>query len=166
VLAPGVVAGFLPWWLTGWHAHDVWLPARAVAVALIVGGAAALIHAFARFVIEGVGTPAPAYPTERLVVGGLYRYVRNPMYIAVGATILGQALLLGQPVLVAYAGAFVVAVAAFVYGYEQPTLAHRFGAQYQAYRSAVPAWLPRPRARNGMITPAPDHGSDDADPPA
>jgi protein-S-isoprenylcysteine O-methyltransferase Ste14 len=165
VLAPGVVAGLLPWWLTGWHAHDVWLPARAVAAVLIAGGAAALLHAFARFVIEGAGTPAPAYPTERLVVGGLYRYVRNPMYIAVGATILGQALLLGQPVLLAYAGAFVVAVAAFVYGYEQPTLAHRFGAQYEAYRSAVPAWLPRLRPWNGVITPAPDHRPDDADRP-
>jgi protein-S-isoprenylcysteine O-methyltransferase Ste14 len=131
---------------------------------LIAGGVAALVHAFARFVIEGVGTPAPAYPTERLVVGGLYRYVRNPMYLSVGATILGQALLLGQAVLVAYAGAFAVAVAAFVHGYEQPTLAHRFGAQYEAYRSAVPAWLPRLRSWNGVITPAPDHGSDDTDP--
>lgn len=163
VLAPGVVAGLLPWGLTGWHAHDVWLPARAVGAVLIAGGVAALVHAFARFVIEGVGTPAPAYPTERLVVGGLYRYVRNPMYLAVGATILGQALLLGQAVLVAYAGAFAVAVAAFVHGYEQPTLAHRFGAQYEAYRSAVPAWLPRLRPWNGVITPAPDHGSDDTD---
>jgi protein-S-isoprenylcysteine O-methyltransferase Ste14 len=87
------------------------------------------------------------------VVGGLYRYVRNPMYLAVGATILGQALLLGQPVLVAYAGAFAVAVAASVYGYEQPTLAHRFGAQYEAYRSAVPAWLPRSRPWDGVTTP-------------
>src|SRR5829696_9923778 len=164
LLAPGVVAALLPWWLTGWHAHDVWLLALAVGAGLIAGGAAALIHAFARFVIEGVGTPAPAYPTERLVVGGLYRYVRNPMYLAVGATILGQALLLGQPVLVAYAGAFAVAVAAFVDGYEQPTLAHRFGAQYEAYRSAVPAWLPRLRPWNGVITPAPDRRSDDANP--
>jgi protein-S-isoprenylcysteine O-methyltransferase Ste14 len=165
VLAPGVVAGLVPWWLTGWHANDVWLPVRAIGVVLIAGGAAALIHAFARFVIEGLGTPAPAFPTERLVVGGLYRYVRNPMYLAVGAAIVGQALLLGQPVLVAYAGAFAVAVALFVHGYEQPTLAHRFGAQYDAYRSAVPAWLPRRRAWNGVPTPAPDHRPDDPDPP-
>ena len=164
VLAPGVVAGLLPWGLTGWNAHDVWLPARAVGAVLIAGGVAALIHAFARFVIEGVGTPAPPYPTEVLVVGGLYRYVRNPMYLAVGATILGQALLLGQAVLVAYAGAFAVAVAAFVHGYEQPTLAHRFGPQYEAYRSAVPAWLPRLRPWNGVIIAAPDHGSDGTDP--
>jgi protein-S-isoprenylcysteine O-methyltransferase Ste14 len=162
LLAPGVVAAFLPWWLTRWHAHDVWLPARVLGALLIAGGAAALIGSFARFVIQGAGTPAPCYPTERLVIGGLYRYVRNPMYLAVGATVLGQALLLGQPILVAYAGAFAVAVASFVYGYEQPALAHRFGDQYEAYRSAVPAWLPRMRPWNGDIGPAPDHPSDAA----
>lgn len=164
VLAPGVVAGLVPWWITDWHTHDVWLPVRAVGAVLIASGAAALLHAFGRFVVEGVGTPAPPAPTERLVVGGLYRYVRNPMYLAVGATILGQALLLGQPVLVAYAGAFAVAVAAFVYGYEEPTLARRFGPQYEAYRSAVPAWLPRPHAWNGVNTATADHRPDDAHP--
>ena len=153
VLVPGVVAGLVPWWLTGWQAHDLWMPARAAGALLIVGGAAALLHAFARFVLEGIGTPAPAAPTERLVVGGLYRYVRNPMYLAVGATILGQALLLGQLVLVAYAGAFAVAVTTFVYCYEEPTLARRFGDQYQAYRSAVPPWLPRLHPWNGVNTP-------------
>jgi protein-S-isoprenylcysteine O-methyltransferase Ste14 len=86
------------------------------------------------------------------------------MYLAVGATILGQALLLGQPVLVAYAGAFAVAVAAFVYGYEQPTPAHRFGDEYEGYQSAVPACLPRLRPWNGVVTPPPDHRSDDDDP--
>jgi protein-S-isoprenylcysteine O-methyltransferase Ste14 len=146
LLAPGVVAGLVPWLLTDWRVHGMWLPGRAAGVVLIAGGAAALLHAFARFVIEGIGTPAPAAPTEVLVVGGLYRYVRNPMYLAVGATILGQALLLGQPVLMVYAGAFAVAVTAFVYGYEEPTLTRRFGEQYDAYRSAVPAWLPRPHA--------------------
>ena len=146
LLAPGVVAGLVPWWITGWHAHDLWTPARVAGALLIAGGAAALLHAFARFVVEGIGTPAPVAPTERLVVGGLYRHVRNPMYLAVGATIVGQALLLGRPELAAYAGVFGVAVVAFVHGYEEPTLARRFGDEYDAYRSAVPAWLPRLRA--------------------
>ena len=164
VLAPGVVGGLVPWWLTGWRAHDVWLPARAAGALLLVGGAAALLLSFARFVVEGIGTPAPAAPTERLIVGGLYRHVRNPMYLAVAATIIGQALLLGRPVLVAYASAFAVAVAAFVHGYEEPTLARRFGDQYRAYRSAVPAWLPRPHAWNGENAPAAGQRPDGARP--
>jgi protein-S-isoprenylcysteine O-methyltransferase Ste14 len=102
-----------------------------------------LLQAFVRFVVEGVGTPAPVAPTERLVVGGLYRYVRNPMYLAVAAAIVGQALVLGQLILVPYAAAFVVAVAAFAHWYEEPTLHRRFGEQYDAYRRAVPAWWPR-----------------------
>ena len=91
------------------------------------------------------GTPAPVAPPERLVVGGLYRFVRNPMYVAVLLTILGQALVLLQPVLVVYAAIVGIAMASFVYGYEQPTLSARFGAEYDAYRRAVPGWWPRLR---------------------
>jgi protein-S-isoprenylcysteine O-methyltransferase Ste14 len=69
------------------------------------------------------------------VIGGLYRYVRNPMYLAVVAAITGQALALGQPVLLAYATAVWVTTAAFVRWYEEPALARQFGAQYEAYRS-------------------------------
>lgn len=143
VLAPGLVAGLVPWWLTRWRAEDVWLPLRIAGLLLLVAGVGALLHAFARFVVEGLGTPAPVAPTERLVVGGLYRYVRNPMYLAVVATIVGQALLLGRPVLLAYAAAFGAAVAAFVRWYEEPTLRRRFGEEYEAYRRAVPPWWPR-----------------------
>jgi protein-S-isoprenylcysteine O-methyltransferase Ste14 len=65
-------------------------------VILLVAGLIVLIQAFARFVVEGLGTPAPIAAPERLVVGGLYSYVRNPMYVAILAAIIGQALLLGQ----------------------------------------------------------------------
>lgn len=143
LVAPGVVAGLLPAWITGWEMRSGALPLRAAGVVMIVAGAGVLLHAFARFVVEGIGTPAPVAPTERLVVGGLYRYVRNPMYLAVGATIIGQAALLAQPVLLLWAGAFFAAVAAFVHGYEEPTLAQRYGASYDEYREAVPAWWPR-----------------------
>jgi protein-S-isoprenylcysteine O-methyltransferase Ste14 len=105
-----------------------------------------LLHAFARFVAEGAGTPAPVAPTERLVVGGLYRHVRNPMYVAVLTIIVGEALLLARPVLLVYAGVVAAAFAAFVAGYEEPVLAARYGAEYEAYRRAVPAWWPRRRA--------------------
>jgi protein-S-isoprenylcysteine O-methyltransferase Ste14 len=152
VLAPGVVAGLVPWSLTGWRVSQplplpwwAWAPLRVAGGALVAAGVAVLVHAFVRFVAEGAGTPAPVAPTEHLVVGGLYRYVRNPMYLAVVATIAGQALVLGQPALLAYAAAVAAAVATFVSGYEEPTLRRRFGAEYEAYRRAVPAWWPRRR---------------------
>jgi protein-S-isoprenylcysteine O-methyltransferase Ste14 len=144
VIAPGVVAGLVPWWLTGWHAGAGYpAPARIAGALLAAAGAVALLAAFAQFAIQGLGTPAPPAPTEQLVVRGLYRYVRNPMYLAVLAVITGQALLLSRPVLLSYAAAVAAAFIAFVHGYEQPTLARRYGAQYQAYRQAVPGWWPR-----------------------
>jgi protein-S-isoprenylcysteine O-methyltransferase Ste14 len=145
IAAPGVVAGLVPWLLTGWESSGPPLALVLAGVALVAAGTAVLLHSFARFVIEGSGTPAPVAPTDRLVVGGLYRFVRNPMYVAVGATIAGQALLLGRPVLLAYAAVFWLVVAAFVRGYEEPTLSARYGEQYAEYRRAVPAWLPRLR---------------------
>jgi protein-S-isoprenylcysteine O-methyltransferase Ste14 len=147
LLAPGATAVLIPWWLTGWEANDPWVPARVAGALLLVAGAAVLISAFARFVVEGVGTPAPVAPTEQLVVGGLYRYVRNPMYLAVAATIVGQALLLGQPILLAWAAVFLAVTATFVHFHEEPALRRRYGAQYEAYLEAVPGWWPRVRAR-------------------
>lgn len=145
VLAPGVVAGLLPWLLTHWHRLPLspYLALRLAGMLAIVGGLAFLIHAFARFALEGAGTPAPIAPTERLVVGGIYRHLRNPMYVAVLAIIVGQALLFQQSSLVLYAGIVGIAMFAFVRFYEEPLLAHRYGAAYTAYRNAVPGWLPR-----------------------
>ena len=143
LIAPGVVAGLVPWLLTGWQTHAWWPPLRVLGAMLIAVGLAVLLEAFLRFALEGAGTPAPVAPTEGLVVGGAYRYVRNPMYLAVAAAIVGQALLLGQPTLFAYAAAFGIVVAAFVHGYEEPVLARRFGPRYEEYRRAVPAWWPR-----------------------
>jgi len=146
--APGVVAGLIPWWLTRWRVRGplaAWAPVRIAGLIMLILGAIVLVQAFARFVTEGRGTPAPAAPTERLVIGGLYRYVRNPMYLAVVAAITGQALALGQPILLGYAAAVWITTAAFVRWYEEPALAHQFGAQYEAYRRGVPAWRPRTR---------------------
>jgi protein-S-isoprenylcysteine O-methyltransferase Ste14 len=143
-VAPGVMAGVIPYWLTGWDAEGT-VPTAQVAIgaALVMAGVAVVLDAFARFVVEGLGTPAPVAPTEHLVVGGLYRYVRNPMYVAVATTIIGQAVLLGRPGLLLYAAAFGATVWSFVHFYEEPTLAARYGAEYEAYRRAVPGWRPR-----------------------
>ena len=148
LLAPGVVAGLIPWLLTRWQAREplpYWAPVRVLGGILLVAGLIALVQAFVRFVVEGLGTPAPVAAPDRLVVGGVYRYVRNPMYVAVLAAITGQALLLGRLGLLLYAGFAWLVVAAFVRWYEEPTLIRRFGADYEAYRRAVPAWWPRLR---------------------
>src|SRR5918994_3579256 len=148
LVGPGIMAGLIPWLLTGWRVREpvpYWAPMRVLGGLLLVAGLIALIQAFARFVVEGFGTPAPIAAPERLVVGGLYRNVRNPMYVAVLAVIVGQALLLGQLGLLLYAAAFWLITAAFVRWYEEPTLTRRFGADYEAYRRAVPAWWPHLR---------------------
>jgi protein-S-isoprenylcysteine O-methyltransferase Ste14 len=148
LLAPGVVVGLIPWLLTRWQAREPlphWAPVRVLGGILLVAGLIVLVQAFVRFVVEGLGTPAPVAAPDRLVVGGVYRYVRNPMYVAVLVAIIGQALLLGRLGLLLYAGAAWLVVAAFVRWYEEPTLTRRFGAEYEAYRRAVPAWWPRLR---------------------
>lgn len=142
-LAPGTVAGLLPWWLTRWEAGDWWLPLRLLGLVPLFAGAAVLLAAFVRFVREGLGTPAPVAPTEHLVVGGLYRHVRNPMYVAVVATIGGQGLLLARPVLFVYGAGAWGLMWAFARWYEEPALADRFGAEYARYRGGVPGWFPR-----------------------
>lgn len=145
VLVVGLFSVLIPWWLTGWRFGSVPLPARVLGGLLLVAGGAAIVHAFARFVVEGLGTPSPAAPPERLVVGGLYRHVRNPMYVATLAVLIGQALLFGSLVLLGYVAVVFLVTWAFVRFYEEPTLRRRFGAEYEAYRSAVSGWWPRLR---------------------
>ena len=142
LLAPATMAGLVPWFLTGWQD-----PAEPLAVAagvlLVVAGLSVLVACFVRFVREGGGTPAPVAPTRELVVGGVYRFVRNPMYLAVGAVIAGQALMFASLAVLVWLVIFAVAVITFVVGYEQPTLRDTFGSSYDAYCEAVPGWWPR-----------------------
>ena len=146
VVAPGVVVGLVPWALTGgWDAKDTWAPLVVLGAVLLAAGLLVLVQAFVRFVVEGIGTPAPVAPTEHLVVGGLYRHVRNPMYLSLGAIVAGQALILGRPALLLYGAAVLAVTATFVRVYEEPALTEQFGAEYEAYRRAVPGWRPRLR---------------------
>jgi protein-S-isoprenylcysteine O-methyltransferase Ste14 len=149
LVGPGLELGLGPWLITGgWERGDGLpsaLPIHILGGLLLAAGLAVIAHALLRFVVEGVGTPSPALPPERLVVGGAYRYVRNPMYVATAAALVGQALLLSQPILLVAAAAFTVALGTFVRLREEPRLARRFGAEYDAYRRAVPGWRPRLR---------------------
>jgi protein-S-isoprenylcysteine O-methyltransferase Ste14 len=144
VVAPGTTAGLVPWWVTGWEGSPSgWDVVDVAGVLAGLAGLAMVVACFVRFVREGRGTPAPTAPTEELVVGGLYRYVRNPMYVGVGLMIAGQCLAFRSPGLVVWLAVFTAAVTAFVAGYEQPTLRARYGASYDAYRESVPAVVPR-----------------------
>jgi protein-S-isoprenylcysteine O-methyltransferase Ste14 len=146
-LAPGVVAGLIPWLITGWRmpwpAPWVW-PVAIVAGLLILSGIVVLLDAFVRFA-RADGTPAPPAPTAHLVVVGPYRYVRNPMYLGVLAIILGQALLFASWATVVYAAITFAAVLLFVRTYEEPTLEETYGDEYREYRRNVRGWIPRMR---------------------
>ncbi|WP_031467258.1 methyltransferase family protein [Sciscionella sediminilitoris] len=147
IAAPGTVVGLIPWLITRWRFRRPlpgWGAARVTGAVLIAAGLVPATSAFAEFV-KAEGTPIPAAPTERLVVTGFNRYVRNPMYVGLLLAILGQALLFGNFRLLIYAAAAATAPAAFVHWYEEPTLARRFGAEYEEYRRAVPAFRPRLR---------------------
>jgi protein-S-isoprenylcysteine O-methyltransferase Ste14 len=144
VVAPGTVCGLVPWLITGWRQPGNSVPwVDAVGWLLVLAGAAVLAHAFVAFAWHGRGTPAPAAPTERLVVEGAYRYVRNPMYVAVAAVILGQALIFASGGLFAYLVVIGVAQGAFVRIYEEPTLREAYGPSYEEFCDNVPCWLPR-----------------------
>ena len=146
VVAPFVLAGLIPWQMTVWEFRPAFLGlevTRAIGVLLILIGLPGLVDSFARFALQGLGTPAPVAPTKNLVVTGLYRYVRNPIYLAVVAIILGQAMLFGDWRLVLFGAVLWLAFHLFVLAYEEPTLQETFGAEYEAYRANVPRWVPR-----------------------
>jgi protein-S-isoprenylcysteine O-methyltransferase Ste14 len=147
VVAPGTVVGLVPWLITGWElpgSSAAWRVAQILGGLLIVVGLVPAVHAFAQFAGAG-GTPMPMAPTERLVVTGFNRIVRNPMYVGLLLAIAGQAVLFGSLGLVLYGAAAWLATAAFVRWYEEPTLARRYGSQYEEYRRNVPGWIPRLR---------------------
>ncbi|MFC7624303.1 methyltransferase family protein [Microlunatus sp. GCM10028923] len=153
LVGPGSVVVLIPWLLSRWRFDGPppsgldWLMiiGRAAGVVLTLAGGAFLVHAFVRFVVEGFGTPVPAAPPTRLVVGGAYRHVRNPMYVAIFAAVGGQALLFWSfPVLV-YLAIAIMVVVCWVRIFEEPQLRRRFGDDYVRYCGNVPGWLPRLR---------------------
>jgi protein-S-isoprenylcysteine O-methyltransferase Ste14 len=155
VAAPGTTAGLVPWLVTDWKGSPPGWDAVDLLGALVgLVGLAMVVACFVRFVREGRGTPAPTAPTEELVVGGLYRYLRNPMYVGVGLTIAGQCLALRSLSLVVWLALFTAAVTVFVVAYEQPTLRGRYGASYDAYSRGVPAVVPRLRQRTRSTRPS------------
>jgi protein-S-isoprenylcysteine O-methyltransferase Ste14 len=148
LVAPGTVAGLIPWWISKWKVQPVspaFLIVQLLGVLVLAVSILILLEAFARFALQGIGTPAPVLPTRHLVVTGFYRYVRNPMYLAVVGAILGQSMILGNLMLVLYAALGWLVTHLFVVIYEEPTLRRKFGDEYGEFYANVPRWIPRLR---------------------
>lgn len=148
LIAPITVAGLVPWWITRWRmepSFNDFSVLRVLGAVFILAGVPVLLDSFARFAIQGLGTPAPVFPTRHLVVQGLYRYVRNPMYVAVVTVVLGQALFFGSLRLLEYGAIVWLFFHLFVLAYEEPTLRSTFGDQYKTFCANVPRWIPRTR---------------------
>ena len=143
---PATAIVLIPYFLTGWRtapAPGGWEWTRWLGMALIVLATPLFVRFLSGFVREGRGTPAPIAPTRHLVVGGPFRWVRNPGYVAVISLVVGQGLIFGSMAVLAYAAALALAFHLFVLFYEEPALRRQFGAEYEAYCRDVPRWLPR-----------------------
>jgi protein-S-isoprenylcysteine O-methyltransferase Ste14 len=146
IIAPGTLAIYLPWTFTRWHMAPPLLgffSFRLIGAMLIALGLPVLLDSFGRFAIQGLGTPAPIAPPKHLVVTGLYRYVRNPMYVAVVSLIFGQALLFGRAGVLEYGVIVWLGFHIFVLAYEEPTLRGKFGDEYKEFCAHVRRWWPR-----------------------
>jgi protein-S-isoprenylcysteine O-methyltransferase Ste14 len=157
-VGPGPLTVLVPWLLSGWELHEPllgWTWLRALGVALIVFGTPVLAESIARFVWRGRGTLTPAVPTQHLVISGLYRFARNPMYLGVVAIIVGEALLFGTGHVLIYAAVVALGFHLFVVLYEEPTLRRTYGSEYDEYCTRVRRWIPR------VVPVQPSTGSED-----
>ena len=145
IVMPGVIAGYLPWRFFG-LAHaliDLRQPLDIVGLSFVALGVLLLAVCIFEFARSGRGTLSPVDPPRHLVVRGIYRYVRNPMYLSVTVILLGEAMVIRSSTLVAYWAIWFFWVNVFVVGYEEPTLRRQFGASYDAYTRQVGRWIPK-----------------------
>jgi len=143
IVAPGMVAGYIP---LGWLRNGTQIQTgffSYVAFPLWLTGVAALLWCFWDFLVKGRGTPAPLDPPKDLVISGLYKYVRNPMYVGVLLLIIGHFLWFGFWNLLIYAALVFIAFHSFVTFYEEPNLKNRFGGAYADYLKRIPRWIPK-----------------------
>ena len=146
LIAAGIGAGLVPWWISHWIVHAPLFGLRlirALGASLILLGIIVVVDSFARFAFQGLGTPAPVFPARHLVVTGFYRYVRTPIDLAAVSVILGEGLILGNVNVLAYGVLAWLGTNWFVLAYEEPALRKAFGAEYDAFCTNVPRWVPR-----------------------
>ncbi|HMJ66761.1 MAG TPA: isoprenylcysteine carboxylmethyltransferase family protein [Candidatus Binatia bacterium] len=147
LILPGTFAGLFPAWIVSadrWRGQGSW-----IRVVPLVIGIAILIWCVRDFYVAGKGTLAPWDPPKNLVIVGLYRFVRNPMYVGILLLLAGWSFLSGSALLAAYAGLVGVAFHLRVVLYEEPRLKRQFGEQWTAYAASVRRWLPRIKAFGG-----------------
>jgi protein-S-isoprenylcysteine O-methyltransferase Ste14 len=143
ILAPGMVAGYIPLSLLRRGSQVETGLLAYLALPLWLTGLVVLLWSFWDFLVRGRGTPAPVDPPKELVATGFYRYVRNPMYVGILAILLGHFLWFGYWGLLIYSAAVFTAFHLFVTGYEEPNLIEKFGSSYEDYCKSVPRWIPR-----------------------
>jgi len=146
ILVLGLVVIYFPYIFCHWRLAPPFfgfLPVRAIGLLIFGAGLYILLDAYVRFALQGLGTPAPVAPPSRLVVTGVYRYVRNPMYMAILAAVWGQGLFFGNAQVIHYGLYLWAGFFAFVLCYEEPALRRKFGAEYLKFCAEVPRWIPR-----------------------
>jgi protein-S-isoprenylcysteine O-methyltransferase Ste14 len=152
VVAPGILAVLIPFWISGWHVAPPlggFVGFRVLGALLMAAGLPVLLDSFARFALKGLGTPAPIAPPQRLVVTGLYCHVRNPIYLALTSLIVGQALCFGDVRLLEYGLGLWAYFYFWVLAVEEPELRARFGAEYLDFCAHVRGWIPRVKPWRG-----------------
>lgn len=151
IVVPGTVAVLIPYLIVSRGGAGIarpWTPLHFLSLVLMIVGAAVLVRCIWDFAAKGRGTLAPIDPPKQLVVQGLYRYVRNPMYLGVLILLLGETAFFRSSALLQYTLAWFIVVNLFVVLYEEPSLRHRFGESYERYLRSVHRWLPtRPAGR-------------------
>ena len=144
ILAPGTVTILLPRWVLSSQTDRFNIGVfRFLGLVPIVIGVLIYLWCAWDFTFAGKGTPAPIDPPKELVARGLYRYVRNPMYVGMVSILIGETLLFQSFALLAYAGTVLLVFHLFVVLYEEPALTRKFGDSYRQFREAVPRWIPR-----------------------
>ena len=143
VLVPGAIAGWLPWYWGGYPSPKLSGPLGIAGAALAIAGWGVLLRCARDFAVRGRGTPAPYDPPRELVVSGLYRFVRNPMYVGVVGSIVGQAAVYRSRSILWYAALVAVGFHLRVVIYEEPKLKGLFGKSFTDYCARVPRWIPR-----------------------
>jgi protein-S-isoprenylcysteine O-methyltransferase Ste14 len=145
IVVPGTVTVLLPYLIVsrrGTSPVPPWTALHIAGLVLMVVGAAILLRCIWDFAAKGRGTLAPIDPPKQLVVQGLYRYVRNPMYLGVWVLLMGETVFFRSIALLQYTVGWFIIVHLFVVLYEEPALRHRFGESYERYRRSVHRWLP------------------------